>query len=298
MYGGKRGVLVNAENLCAASAARPTPQLPRPRQPRLGLQPELEAECGKRKKKGRGRTMRISDARRRLLACVLLAGARDPRCSHASAYRAPLLSERSRTAEELAADAARPLLPPEGQIEGACGLAVAPAAQTLRLRLLPPVIDVFTPRRHLPELATSSPAATRVFGRSTNSMPSAASPSTRPATSTATNSTRRVLRLPGEAVDRPGRIDRGRRRRRRQPLRRRPHLRRRLRRAGRTGRGAGAKIGLGNLGDAYGVAVDSERAASTFADAANDTVKVFEPAVDPAEPVGKIDGPPGAASAR
>ena len=57
--------------------------------------------------------------------------------------------------------------------------------------------------------------------------------------STPTNSTRRVLRLPGEAVIDPGPVDRRRRRCRGQPLRRRSHLRRGLRRPGGGGRGSG-----------------------------------------------------------
>jgi hypothetical protein len=54
------------------------------------------------------------------------------------------------------------------------------------------------------------------------------------------------------------------------------------------------KIGLGNLGDAYGVAVSGPR--TYVADAAGDTVKVFETAIDPATPVAEID--PGFTSLR
>jgi hypothetical protein len=54
------------------------------------------------------------------------------------------------------------------------------------------------------------------------------------------------------------------------------------------------KIGLGNLGDAYGVAVSGAR--TYVADAASNTVKVFEAAIDPATPVAEID--PGFTSLR
>jgi DNA-binding beta-propeller fold protein YncE len=53
------------------------------------------------------------------------------------------------------------------------------------------------------------------------------------------------------------------------------------------------KIGDGNLEDAYGVAVDSQSGLVYVADAADDTVKVFDPAGDPAVPVDTLDAPPG-----
>jgi hypothetical protein len=53
------------------------------------------------------------------------------------------------------------------------------------------------------------------------------------------------------------------------------------------------KIGLGSLGDAYGIAVDSKTGRVYVPDAADETVKVFEPAVKLAEPVATIDGPGG-----
>jgi DNA-binding beta-propeller fold protein YncE len=52
-------------------------------------------------------------------------------------------------------------------------------------------------------------------------------------------------------------------------------------------------IGLGSLGDAYGLAVDSSAGKVYVPDAANETVKVFEPAVSLSTPVQTIDGPPG-----
>jgi DNA-binding beta-propeller fold protein YncE len=53
------------------------------------------------------------------------------------------------------------------------------------------------------------------------------------------------------------------------------------------------KIGLGSLKDAYGVAVNSETGLVYVPDAAEETVEVFDPAVDLAEPAYTIDGPAG-----
>lgn len=52
-------------------------------------------------------------------------------------------------------------------------------------------------------------------------------------------------------------------------------------------------IGLGSLGDAYGVAVDSKAGRVYVPDASDETVKVYEPAVDPANPAETIAGPAG-----
>ncbi|HET7485756.1 MAG TPA: NHL repeat-containing protein [Solirubrobacterales bacterium] len=55
--------------------------------------------------------------------------------------------------------------------------------------------------------------------------------------------------------------------------------------------GKALQIGLGTLGDAYGVAVSGAKA--YVADAADDTIKVYEPASDPVNPVTTIGGPFG-----
>ena len=55
-------------------------------------------------------------------------------------------------------------------------------------------------------------------------------------------------------------------------------------------------IGLGSLGDGYGVAVSTYPATAGFLyvpDAAANTVKVYDPATSTTEPVGSIAGPPG-----
>jgi hypothetical protein len=48
------------------------------------------------------------------------------------------------------------------------------------------------------------------------------------------------------------------------------------------------KIGLGSLGDAYGLAVFGSRV--YVPDAANQTIKIYEPAIDPLDPVATITG--------
>jgi DNA-binding beta-propeller fold protein YncE len=52
--------------------------------------------------------------------------------------------------------------------------------------------------------------------------------------------------------------------------------------------GAPLRIGLGTLGDAYGLAVAGGKV--YVPDAADDTVKVYEPAIDPTTPAAVIDG--------
>lgn len=54
-----------------------------------------------------------------------------------------------------------------------------------------------------------------------------------------------------------------------------------------------AKIGDGNLEDAYGVAVDAKSGRVYVPDAGEGTVKVFEPSVKTLEPVGVLSPPPG-----
>ena len=57
--------------------------------------------------------------------------------------------------------------------------------------------------------------------------------------------------------------------------------------------GSPLRIGLGSLGDGYGVAVSGFAATAGFvyvADAGDDTVKVFDPVADPVSPVATIDG--------
>lgn len=59
------------------------------------------------------------------------------------------------------------------------------------------------------------------------------------------------------------------------------------------GEAASLQIGLGSLEDAYGVAVNSSSGLVYVPDASDRTVKVFDPAGNPAVPVDTIAGPPG-----
>ena len=235
LNGGKRGVLVNAENLCARQAAGRR-QVHRARQPRLALAPGGEGRVQEEEEERAGQ-VRIRDARWQSSPALLLAGLSAGRRRGRGLPAA--LASPGRRAGRVARTS--PLAFAEGQIEGACGLAISPARQPLRLRLLPPRHSHLHPRGPLQRHASSWPAAIRTRARTDQRTQRGLRPGRRcrPATATPTNSSQGVMRLPGEEVDRPRHIDRGRRRRRGQPLRRRPHLRRGLRRAGRTGRGAG-----------------------------------------------------------
>lgn len=60
--------------------------------------------------------------------------------------------------------------------------------------------------------------------------------------------------------------------------------------------GEPVRIGVGSLADGYGVAVSAHPATAGYvyvADAASETVKVYDPASEKAAPVASIDGPPG-----
>lgn len=59
------------------------------------------------------------------------------------------------------------------------------------------------------------------------------------------------------------------------------------------GEAASLQIGLGSLEDAYGVAVNSDSGLVYVPEAADRTVKVFDPAVNLAAPIDTITGPPG-----
>jgi DNA-binding beta-propeller fold protein YncE len=59
------------------------------------------------------------------------------------------------------------------------------------------------------------------------------------------------------------------------------------------GEAAAATIGLGSLGDAYGLAVDAAAGRVYVPDAASETIEVFEPAISLSTPVDTIAGPPG-----
>ncbi len=227
-----------------------------------------------------------------LLTCMLLAGL-SLGALEASAYRAPLVQEGSPKEEEAWLRQNQLLNLPEEQIEGACGVAVAPSSQTLYVAdYYHRAIDAFSlsgafqgsqvlsggdPRTETNELdavcGLAADAAGNRYGSELH---------------------RAVLTLPGEEVVDPG-----------------PSTGVAVDEAGNVyvddrtyvavydapvtpGEPAAEKIGLNNLVDAYGVAVDSKSGRVYVADAATDTVKVFKPAIDPEEPAGEILGPSGA----
>jgi DNA-binding beta-propeller fold protein YncE len=228
-----------------------------------------------------------------LLACMLLAGL-SLGAIGASAYRAPLIPEGGSKNEESWLPQTQLVNLPEDQIEGACGVAVAPTAQTLYVAdYYHRAIDAFSlagvfqgsqvlfggdPRTEINERdAVCGLAADAAGNRYGSELHQA------------------VLTLPGEEIIDPG-----------------PSTGVTVDGAGNVyvddrtyvavydapvvpGEPAAEKIGLGPGGliDAYGVAVDSKGGHVYVADAADDEVKVFEPAVKLTEPVAKIDGPAG-----
>jgi DNA-binding beta-propeller fold protein YncE len=228
-----------------------------------------------------------------LFACTLLAAGLSPGPPEASAYRAPLVQEGSGKAEEGWLSQNQLASLPEGKIEGACGVAVATSSHTLYVAdYYHRTIDSFSlsglfqgseilsgggPRTEINERDAICGLAADTAGNRYGSELHQA-----------------VLTLPGEAVVDPG-----------------PSTGLAVDEAGdlyvddRTyvavydapvtpGEAPAEKIGLDELGDAYGVAVDSKAGRVYVADAGSDTVKVFEPASDPIHPVGEIEGPLGA----
>jgi DNA-binding beta-propeller fold protein YncE len=223
-----------------------------------------------------------------LLACVLLAGLSlaVPAC----AYRAPLVQEGSGPEEEEWLPRIELANLPENQIEGACGVAVATSSQTLQVAdYYHRAIQTFSlagiykgsevlaggdPRTEIAKAdAVCGLAADAVGNLYGNELHQA------------------VLSLPGEEIIDPGHATGV-----------------AVNSAGNVyvddrtyvavydvpvvpGEPAAEKIGLGSLGNAFGVAVDSQGGRVYVADAADDEVKVFEPAVKLTEPVATIAGP-------
>jgi DNA-binding beta-propeller fold protein YncE len=211
----------------------------------------------------------------------------------ASAYRAPLVQEGSGKEEEGWLSQTQLASLPEGQIEGACGVAVAPGSQTLYVAdYYHRAIDAFSlaglfqgsqvlfggdPRTEINERdAVCGLAADAAGNRYGSELHQA------------------VLALPGEEVVDPG-----------------PSTGVAVDAAGNVyvddrtyvavydapvipGEPPAEKIGLSNLVDAYSVAVDSKAELVYVADAASDTVKVFESVGEPEEPVREVERPFGA----
>jgi DNA-binding beta-propeller fold protein YncE len=227
-----------------------------------------------------------------LLTCFLLAGL-SLGAIEASAYREGLIPEGgSKGGEEAWLQPSELATLPEKQVEGACGVAVAPTSRTLYVAdYYHRAIEAFSssgafegsqvlsggdPRTEINELDAVCGLAVDAAGNRYGSELHQA-----------------VITLPGEDVVDPG-----------------PSTGVAVDEAGniyvddRTyvavydapvtpGEPAAEKIGLGNLVDAYGVAVDSKAGLVYVADTASDTVKVFESVGEPEDPIRKIDGPSG-----
>jgi len=229
------------------------------------------------------RTLRATAMLLSLLATVLALGP-----VGASAYRAPVTDEVEQP-EELLEVGPLPAFQTEKQIEGACGVAVRSATHDLF------VADYYHHAVHTYTVSGTYLSSLFLAGGS----PPIVTPNSvcglavdGAGTRYAAEYHQRVLRLPDEAVIDPGHAtgiavdDEG-----------------DLYVNDRTyvavydapvepGESPASKIGVGNLEDAYGVAVDSQSGRVYVPDAAGEVVKVFEPAVDPAVPVEAL-APPG-----
>ena len=190
-------------------------------------------------------------------------------------------------------DLKNPIPPPEGEVEGACGLAISPLSGGLYVSdYYHRVVDVFTPSGTYANIQIALAKKNPVFG--VNALDAVCGLAFGPAGQLYANELHeRVLLLPSEAV-----IDAN-------------------ESSGVAVDGAGdvyvddrtyvavyeapvapgdepaEKIGLGSLGNGYGVAVDPQGKRVYVADAADNTVKVYEPLVKLADPVTTIDGPSG-----
>jgi DNA-binding beta-propeller fold protein YncE len=229
----------------------------------------------------------------RILAATILcalAGWLAGGASEAAAFRAPLVHQVPGPEEWL--ESPPPAL--EGNIEGACGLAISPSDVLY-------VSDYYHRTVH-------SYSLTGIYGGTESLAGGNPSPATEPSNSLnavcglamdpagtryAAEFHARVLRLPGGALIDPG-----------------PSTGIAVGEDGdlyvndRTyvavydapivaGEAPAAKIGVGNLEDAYGVAVDFKSGRVYVPDAADETVKVFDPATSLTEPVDTIEGPEG-----
>ncbi|HKT83908.1 MAG TPA: hypothetical protein VJQ84_08760 [Solirubrobacterales bacterium] len=219
-----------------------------------------------------------------VIGAGLLAGALD-----AAAYRAPLQSEAG--GEEWL----RASQVPDGQIEGACGVAVHPTTDEIL------VSDYY-------HRAVRSFSAAGLYTGSFLLAGGNPPPPTEPINELnsvcglavdpggsfyASEFHQRVLRFPGEAVIDPGKstgiavdaegdlyVD---------------HRTYVAVYEAPVGPGdlPASKIGVGSLENAYGVAVDSQSGQVYVPDAGDGTVKIFDPAKDPAVPQGALEQPSG-----
>jgi DNA-binding beta-propeller fold protein YncE len=213
--------------------------------------------------------------------------------THAAAYREPLVHEGA--PEEWLEVGQLPPLQTEGQIEGACGLAVRSATHDLFVSdYYHRAVHTFTASgTYLGSdfLAGGNPPPVLEPINKLNSVCGLAVDGA--GNLYADEFHQRVLSLPGEEVVDPGQStgvavdDAG-----------------NLYVDDRTyvavydapvvpGEAPASKIGDGHLIDAYGVAVDSQAGRVYVPDAGDGTVKIFDPAGNPAVPVGALEQPPG-----
>jgi DNA-binding beta-propeller fold protein YncE len=223
-----------------------------------------------------------------VFACLLLAGL-SAGALDAWAYRAPLVQEGSSKEEEGWLAKSQLGSFPEEQIEGACGVAVAPLSGTVYVadyyhHLIGSFTAGGTPTGSESGGGKEGDGSDAVCGLAVDGAGNRYGNEFHEA----------VLTLPGKEIVDPG-----------------PATGVAVDEAGnlyvddRTyvsvynapvvpGEAATEEIGLNHLDDAYGVAVDSKAGRVYVPDAATDTVKIFNSAGETEEPVGEIDGPLGA----
>jgi hypothetical protein len=223
-----------------------------------------------------------------ILACLLIGGL-SVGTLDASAYREPLVQEGSSQEEWLLGGALEDI--PEKEIEGACGLAISPVSGVFYLSdYYHRAVHTFTLAGMYGGSQTLPGGDPRLEINEYNAVCGLAADST--GGLYANEFHQGVLRLQpseqlidsgestGVAVDDEGDV----------------YVNHRTYVAVydapvEPGEEAAEKIGLGSLGDAYGIAVDSEAGKVYVPDAADNRIEVYEPALSLANPVATIDGP-------
>lgn len=227
-----------------------------------------------------------------ILACALVGGV-SAGADDAAAYRQPLTHLEGGREEWLG----QPPSFVEGNIEGACGLAISPAGNIYVSDYYHRAIHTYSPlgiHSGTEFLAEGDPSPVLEPINELNAVCGLAVDSA--GTRYASEFHAQVMRLPGEEVIDPGKStgiavdDEG-------DL----YVNDRIYVAVYDapvvpGEAPALKIGLGSLEDAYGVAVNSESGLVYVADAASQAVKIFDPAVDLTAPIATIDGPAGKSS--
>jgi DNA-binding beta-propeller fold protein YncE len=225
-----------------------------------------------------------------ILFCLVL-GALGAGVPAASAYREPLVHPETQQPEAwlFAEELSRLPFSTEGQIEGACGLAVSPSGSLLISDYYHRFIHTFSTSGLYGGSQSLAGGDPRAEINKLNSVCGLAVDGA--GTIYANELHQRVLRLPGEEVIDPG-----------------PSTGVAVDGAGNVyvddrtyvavydapvipGEAAAEKIGVGSLGDGFGIAVDTKMGRIYVPDASDETVKVFERGVGPS--VDTIAGPSG-----